>query len=261
MITNFNKPSRKDDIKLITWIVVIFLFIVWLCTPPGNKFLQMCLWGNHVQYFFANISNPGQTNEYIFHRNNAIYLAKLYKDKTHAIQEMDKAIETLPAYISEKELNTLYSERAKIKVIAGDYNGALNDYIHSGDIKFQDYLTVAMLFKEKQNYKQAISFCNAILSADNTAYAGFACLADLYSSLEKYGTAVRIWDLAIDRKKNNPRAYMDRAKLKKLMGDEDGYKADYAKAKEYLPTLSEDDSIIYDALHPKKLTLQIRPLK
>ena len=97
-----------------------------------------------------------------------------------------------------------------------------------------------------------------ILEADNTAYAGYACLSELYSSLGRYDVAVNIWNLAIDRKPNNYRAYVDRAKAKKQMGDLVGYDADIAKAKEYSPTLNIDDSIIEDTLHPKILNLPIR---
>ena len=48
MITNFQKQSRKDDVKLLVWIVVGFLFIAWFCSPPGNKLLQLCFWGNNT---------------------------------------------------------------------------------------------------------------------------------------------------------------------------------------------------------------------
>ena len=261
MIKNFNKPSRKDDIKLLSWIIAGFIFVAWLCTPPGNKFLQMCFWGNHVKYFTAKLMRPTEVNDYIFYRNNAIYLAKMYKkNPERAVAEMNKAISSVPAYISDEELNSLYKERAQIKLFAGDFSGALDDFLHSGKISFMDNLTVAMLLKERGRYKLAGSYCNEILNADSTAYAGYACLSELYVSLGRHDVAQRIWDLAIDRKKNNPRAYMDRAKVKKLSGDIKGYEADVAKAKEYLPTIKEEDSIIYDALHPKILTLQIRPL-
>lgn len=259
MITNLNsKTSRKDDAKLLTWIICGFLFIAWLCTPPGNKFLQVCFWGNNTKLFIAKVTNNSEATEYIFHRNNAIYLAKMYENKKRALLEMDKAINTLPSYVSDNELKALYKDRANIKLMSGDYKGALNDFLHSDDIQFNDNLKVAMLFKEQGNYREAMSYCNRILSVDGTAYAGFACLADLYTSLGRYDVAVRVLDLLIDRKPNIPRAYADRAMIKKKMGDNVGYEADVAKAKEYLPTINLEDSITYDALHPKMLNLSIR---
>ena len=56
MITNFQKQSRKDDVKLLVWIVVGFLFIAWFCSPPGNKLLQLCFWGNNTKYFITKLS-------------------------------------------------------------------------------------------------------------------------------------------------------------------------------------------------------------
>ncbi len=260
IISNYNKPSRKDDIRLLTIIIAVFLLVVWLFTPPGNKFMEMCFYGNHIKHFFANITNNSESTEYIFHRNNAIYIAKMYKGKNaqRAIAEMDLAIKTIPAYVNDYELKTLYKDRAYIKLYVGDYKGALNDFLHSGSIEFNDNLKVAMLLKENGNYRDALSYCNAILDKDPTAYTGFACTAELYASLKRYDVAIRVWDLLIDRKKNNPRAYMDRAKLKKAIGDMKGYESDVKLAKEYSPSIDENDSIIYDALHPKILALPIK---
>ncbi len=262
MITNLQKTSRKDDIKLLIWIIVGFLVIVWLCTPPGNKFLQMCFWGNNTKFLVARITNNVDSKEYIFHRNNAVYLAKMYKDKKRALKEMDKAISTLPTFASPDELNSLYKDRAAIKVMAQDYRGALSDYMNAGvnvnNIGFNENLTIALLFKEVGNYREAMSYCNNILNKDNTAYAGYACISDLYSSLGRYDLSLKVWDLAIDRKKNNAQAYVDRANTKKQLGDLEGYNADIKKAKEFVPTIDLDKSIIYDTLHPKILMLTIR---
>ena len=262
MITNFKKSNKKDDMKLLVYIIVGFLFVVWLCTPPGNKFLQMCFWGNNTKFLIAKLTNNYASTEYIFHRNNAVYLAKMYKKKDKALKEMNKAIETLPSFASETELNTLYKERAYIRLMDGDYKGALNDFINggvkAGNLAFNENLTVAMLFKEAGNYREAMSYCNNILNTDNKAYAGYACLADLYNSIGRYDISVRVWDLAIDRKKNNARAYADRALVKKQLGDMEGYNADIKTAKEYLPTIDLEESIIEETLHPKILMLSIR---
>lgn len=258
MITNFKKTSRKDDAKLLAWLMCGFLFVAWLCTPPGNKFLQICFWGNNTKLFAAKIMNNSDSTEYLFHRNNAVYLAKMYDNKKRALIEMDNAIKTLPSYVSESELKSLYKDRAYIKLMAGDYKGSLNDFLHSDDIQFNDNLKVAMLFKEQGNYREAMSYCNRILSIDATAYAGYACLSDLYSSIGRYDIAVRLWDLLIDRKPNMPRAYAERAQVKKKMGDNMGYNSDVAKAKEFLPSINIEESITYDALHPKILNLSIK---
>lgn len=258
MISNFSKQTRKDDIKLLTWIIMGFLLVAWLCTPPGNKFLQMGLWGNNTKFLIAKLNGNTDTTEYMFHRNNAVYLAKMYPKKDRALKEMDKAIRTIPTFASEKELQALYYDRANIRLLANDYKGALSDFLSSEEVSFNDNLKVALLFKEVGNYRKASEYCNRILNTDSTAYSGYACLADLYSSLGRYDVALNIWDLAIDRKKNNPRVYADRALTKKKMGDLAGYEEDFKKAKEYLPTINIEESIINDTLHPKILTLSIK---
>ena len=262
MITNMKKTNRKDDTKLLVYIILGFLFVAWLCTPPGNKFLQMCFWGNNTKFIIAKLTNNYASTEYLFHRNNAVYLAKMYKDKSKALKEMNKAIETIPTFVSDNELNTLYKERAYIRLMGRDYKGALNDFVNggvrAGNISFNENLTVAMLFKEAGNYKEAMAYCNNILNTDNTAYAGYACLSELYNSIGRYDVSLRVWDLAIDRKKNNAKAYVDRALVKKQLGDLEGYNADIKKAKEYVPTINIEDSIIDDILNPKLLNLSIR---
>lgn len=258
MIDNFKTTNRKDDIRLVTWIIVIFLFIAWLCTPPGNKFLQVCFWGNNTKFFISRIAHDSSASDYIFYRNNAVYLAKMYKDKKSALREMDKAIQALPEYASESELQSLYRDRANIRMAAEDYKGALSDFMNSGVISFTDSLKVAMLYKVAGNYKEAMSYCNNIIALDPSAYAGYACIAELYSSIGRQDLALRVWDLAIDRRKSNARAYVDRAKTKKLLGDIDGYNADIKKAKDLAPAIDLDESLIKDTLHPRILPLTIR---
>ncbi len=261
MIKNFdNSKQKKQDRIILTWIIVGFLFVVWLCTPPGNKFLQMAFWGSNTRLFFAKLTNSAAATEWIFHRNNAVYLTKM-KNKSAALMEIDKAILTFPAYASDKELSDLYKDRALIRVYWGDYKGALDDYIHSGDIEMQDNLRVAMLYKLNGNYKEAMSYCNSILALDTNAYAGYVCLADIYATLGRYDLSVKVFDLLIDRVKNKPKYYADRALYKQKMGDMSGHDEDIAKAKQLSPIAKLDYSIIEDTLHPKVLLLDTMPIK
>ena len=131
-------------------------------------------------------------------------------------------------------------------------------YVNSGQININDCLTVAMLFKLVGNYREAMSYCNEILEKDNLAFAGYACLSDLYDSYGRPDYALKVWDLAIDRKTSNARFYAERAKIKKKMGDIEGYNADVKIAKEYSPTIDIDESIIDQVLSPKILSLAIK---
>ncbi len=258
MITNFTEKSKNDDVKFVTILILGFLFVAWCCTPPVNKFLQMCFWGNNTQMFIAQLMHK-DTTEYIFHRNNAIYLAKMYpKEKKHALKEMDKAIATIPTFEKEEKLKALYRERADINMYYGNYKQALSDYINSDSIEFNDYLKMAMLYKTVGNYKEALSYCNAILNTDSSAYAGFACLADLYESANHPEISLRVWDLAIDRKRNNARAYISRALIKKKLGDNEGYEKDINTAKQYSNGINMEDSLIEETMHPKILLLSAK---
>lgn len=258
MISNFNENPGKEDIKLLIIIVTVFIIVAWLCTPPGNKLLQICFWGNNTQMLISKLMEE-DNKEYLFHRNNAIYLAKMYPNgNAQALKEMNKAIELYPTYASEADLKKLYAERAQINMYMGNYKQALSDYMNSGEISFNDYLKVAMLYKMKGDYKRAMSYCNAILDRDAKAYAGFACMADVYDSAGRTDIALRVWDVAIDRKKSNPKGYIGRALIEKKLGKMDAYNSDIAKARELSPSIKVDETIIDDALNPKILTISLK---
>lgn len=245
------KPAKKTNKSVIALLSIITLGI-YLIIPPQDKIAQ-------IGYIFNNIkfSMCGQeTEEYIFHRNNAIYLTRMENPKS-AIIEMDKAVATLPNSIGDKTLFELYKDRAKIKMYYGDYKGALNDYLRIPSHGLNDYLAIAMLLKENGKRKLAISYCNKILDIDIKAYAGYACIADVYASADKYEAAVMIYDLLIDRSPNKAKYYADRAMYKEKAGDMIGAAEDHKKAEDLSPLVDYNSSITYEILHPKKLNLSI----
>lgn len=257
MITNLNKKNRKDDIKLLSIIIAGFLFVVWLCTPPGNKVAQLAFYGNKTQFFIAKLTKPqSELNEWIFHRNNAVYLARMERKKL-SLQEMDNAIKTFPSYGKDSDLERLYSEKAQLEMFFGEYDSALNDYLKGSVSNIHDKFKIALLYKEKGLYKDALSYCTQIVNIDSSAYMGYACLADVYAGVGRYSTSVRIYDLLIDRVQNRARYFADRAVYKKKAGDIEGYNADMKKAKELSPNVSEESDLIEDTLKPKVLTLTI----
>jgi len=258
-MTNYNKKNRKDDIRLLMIVVSVFLLVAWLCSPPGNKFLQICFWGNNTKLFIAKMLNNSEVNEYMFYRNNAVYLAKMFpKDKKKAVNEINKAIATIPSYVSDKQYKELYKDRAYIELYYGDYKSALNDFLRSGELSYTEYLPVALLFKELGDYRKAIPYCNAILNIDSTAYAGFVCLSEIYSSANRPDVALKIWDVAIDRKPNNARFYLERSKVKTMLGQYSEAEKDVNIAKSYMPNLDTKQSLVQDTLKPKILSLTIK---
>lgn len=254
MIENFNNNNRKDDIRLLMLIIVGF---IWLCTPPGNKFMQLCLWGNNTQFVIAKLTNNYYATEYQFHRKNAIYLAKMNYRKNESIREMNKAISTAPSYLSSNEIENLYRERAELYLYWKEYKKALDDYLRVSNLSIVDKLKVGLLYAEAGHYRYGLSYCNEILDVDPNAYAGFACLADIYGRAGRYNTSVRLFDLLIDRVPNKGRYYADRAMYKNKAGDIDGSNKDIEKAKELTPMINLEESIINDTLNPKILNLNI----
>lgn len=259
MITNFKQQSRKDDLKLLAGIILAFLLIAWMCCPPGNKFLQISFWGNNTKYFVSKLVNPAQAQEYIFHRNNAIYLAKMYPKDKAALKEMDLAIDSLPQLAPERELKILYKERGDINLFLGNKKAALRDFVRGRDLLgYDDLLKIAMLFKEEHQYREAMSFCLLMTELNEKAYTGYSCKAEIYNSIGRPDVALNIWNQAIELNRGNARMYAERAKVRKALGDLTGYNEDVKTAKEYSPVIDIDDSIINETLNPKILTLSIR---
>ncbi len=257
MITNFNKKNRKDDIKILGIIVFAFFFVIWLCTPPGNKIAQLCFYGNNTQFFIAKLTKPqNELNEWVFYRNNAIYLAQM-EQKEASLREMNKAVQAMPSYVADIEVSRLYSERAQLRMYFGEYKLALDDFLRVKDPTIIDRFKIALLYKNVGNNKFALSYCNSILNTDPSAYIGYACMADVYAGVGRYNTSVKVYDLLIDRIHNRARFYADRAFYKKKCGDTSGYNQDMKKAKELSPLIEEEISIIKETLRPKKLTLEI----
>ncbi len=239
--------------KKIIMAVLVFIIALYFILPPHNKIAQLGYLINNLKF---NMSTQ-ETDAYVFHRNNAVYLARM-DNAEDAIKEMDKAVDALPMNISSNILYGLYRDRANIKMYYGDYRGALNDFLRIPSHGMNDYLVIAMLLKENGKKKLAVSYCNKILDIDLNAYAGYACIADIYASAGKYQASIALYDLLIDRSQNKARYYADRAIYKEKSGDIAGAKEDYKKAKDLSPVINFEESLTYNAIHPKKLTLSIR---
>ena len=85
MIRNFNAKERRNDTIILSIIIMAFIFLVWVCTPPGNKFIQLAFWGSNTRLLWAKLTDNAAATEWMFHRNNAVYLAKM-KNKDGALK-------------------------------------------------------------------------------------------------------------------------------------------------------------------------------
>lgn len=251
------KDRDNDDTKVITAVIITVILLFWIFIIPGNKIVQICSWGNDINYMFAKIFNQSPP-EYIHLRNKAVYMAKMYpKHPKRSLYYMDKALAAIPAD-KESELRSLYAERANLKLYYKDQKGALNDFILAKELGIDDNFKAGLLLADTGHYKLALSYCDKILAANYLAFSGYVCLSNLYEKAGRSNAAITFYDLAIDRKPGNARAYMERAKLKQRLGDSEGYDSDMAKAKELSPYIDTKESIIDDAIKPKKLSLVLR---
>ena len=257
MITNNKEINRKDDIKILCFIMSCFMVVAWLCTPLGNKFAHLCFYGNNTQYIIAKLTkSEEEIQAWKILRNNAVYLIQMDKP-IDAIKEINEAISKYPTYMPEAQLNELYYTRAKMRVYIGDYTGALNDFAKVNDISVLDHFRIALMYKNIGNNRLALQHCNEVLNREPKAYVGYACVANLYAGIGKYEVAVKVYDLLIDKVSNRAQYYIDRAIYKKMSGDFAGSVKDVEIAKSILPDIKEESTIFYDTLHPKRLDVKV----
>ncbi len=239
---------------LVTFILCLFL-IGYLATPPYNKIAQWQYIYNNLDFLKIKEKMIMEGNEYLFYRNNAVYLAKM-NEKQDSLKEIDKAIEIAQNKSNEPQLQRLYSERSKIRMYFDDYEGALDDLLKIEHLTQDEHLKLAMLLKKQGDYKQAANYCNQIINKDIKAYIGYACLAEVYAEIKKYNSSVMVYSLLIDRVPGKAKYYADRAMYKKAAGDIEGYEADLKKAKDIYPMVDTKTSITNDAIYKKHLDLK-----
>lgn len=255
-IGNFNNQNKTKDAIALSVIVVIVLFVIWMIFSPGDRFAQFSLIGNKIKLCWAKNIQKEDVEEWKFHRNNAICLAKM-NNKTGALREMDLAVKTITVSESDYDYYRLYKDRAMVRLYFKDYSGALNDYLRLPNLSMFDKLKVAMLLKKADNNKEAAKYCNEILNTDMTAYAGYACLANVYANVGKYESSVKIYDLLISRTTKNPVYFLDRAEYKKLAGDFQGYEEDLATAKSITNMVKIDSNLLENAINPKTIDIDL----
>ncbi len=259
---NKNYKAGRDVTKApVLFILFFILMVIWLLTPPGNKIAQVCLYGTKVQHFITQLTNPESVSEWIYHRNSAIYFGKM-KYKKEALVEMKKAIDSYPVEAEEKGLDQLYRDSAILNLYFGEYKAALSDYmmVHS-ELDIYDTLRIALLWKLNGDNKRALTYCNMIFNMGNYTYAGYACIAEVYAEAGQPDAAVRVYDILIDSVGKRAKYYAERAKYKKMCGLNESAEEDIKKAKELMPYIDLDASIINDVMKPKHLMLNTIPQK
>lgn len=261
MASILDKKVIKDDKNCLYFLIILIIINVWFFTAPAKRVTEMSLIANNIKYHFAQMTHDNTFEEYLYHRNNATYLVKLNnKQRTkHAIIEMDKAISTVPDYVSSGVIQSLYRDRAYVKLYAGDKKGALDDFLLAGDLNMVDNLKIAVLLTERSAFGLAAKHCQNILKEDRGAISGYICLSYVYEKAGKQSSALKIYNYAIATKKPaNPKLYVERALFKKRINDIKGYNEDIAIAKNIAPNVDITTSITTEAINPKNLTFVVQ---
>lgn len=254
----YARIRRKSSMSVstIVTIVLIILTFIWLVSPPRNKVAQICYIANHIRYYVAILTKPkDEVFEWAFHRNNALYLSQM-KNKKLTQKEISAAVRTAPNYLPENLFDDLYTDCALFQIYIGDYKGALNNYLRVKNLSMMDHLRLALLHKEAGSVKYGVEHCKKILNIDPTAYAGYACYADLYAYTGHPEVSVKILNVLIDKYKNRAMYYVERAKYKKEAGDLTGYDEDMSKAKELSGIGIKQSELIEKTIKPQYLDVE-----
>lgn len=258
MASILDRKVINDDKKSMFFLIAIAILCVWFLSAPAKRLAELGMLNNQVRFRYAQLTHQKFPEEYVFHRNNAVFLVQMNNPirTKHAIMEMDKSISTVPDYVPSNIVQGLYKDRAYIKLFAGDKKGALDDLLLSGDLNINDNLKVASLLTEREVYGLAKKHCHNILKENDTAISGYICLSYVYEKSGRPQSALRIYNYAIDKKRpNNPKLYVERALLKQRINDFNGYNEDIAIAKNLSPSIDTKLSMMEDAIHPMSVNL------
>ena len=262
MLSNIHGDENKNFYVRLLLLILMIIIIIWVIQPPKNKALQIEFWGHKIKSKIMTMNGSIGNNVYLIHRNNAAYIVNLYHKTSPKIAiadtEMNLAFDKLPKSASENEYKRLIGDRAYIRFYKGDYLGAINDFENASSLDFNDYLLLSMLYKKTAQYEKGLDICQKILNKDDRSYEGFACVATIESALGNNERAVNVMTFAIEQKKNNPLAYIERARYRKITGDIAGYNQDIEKAKALKSTVKTNFNYAESILNPETLSMPIR---
>ena len=258
MASVLDKKIIKNDKKCMYYLIAVVILCIWFLSSPTKRLAELGMTNNTIRFKYAQLTHQKFPEEYVFHRNNAVYLVKMNSPirTKHAILEMDKSISTVPDYVPPQLVQGLYKDRAYIKLYAGDKKGALDDLLLSGNLNINDNLKAASLLTEKEVYGVARKHCQNILKENDNAISGYICMSYVYEKAGKPQSALKIYNYAIDKKKpNNPKLYVERALLKQRTNDFIGYNEDIAIAKNLSPNIDTKISMMEEVIHPTSINL------
>ena len=242
---------------------LVTIFMIWLFWPHNNSFIRLSYWSYNLFYNATKVLHIPFSTETMYHRNNAIYLARINKNNSEkSLNEIQRAVDLAAAKESTGELEYLYKERAILKLYYGDKDGALEDYEKAVGVinEPMDNMRLAILLTDNHKYKDAVMQCKRILWRGTVPPPfGYVCLAYVYEKSGSPDAALSVYDWAIDRGRQEAYLYIERANLKKRMGDDEAYIQDINNAKKIDPDIKiKDDSFTEKALNLKNIPIKVK---
>ena len=254
-----NKEHLQDNQKNKYGFIIVFLFLIWLFYPNYNGFIKSCYWANNFIFCVSKILHVNNTPDYVHYRNNAIYLAKVYRNNpTPAYKEMDRAIASYSANQENGIIKTLHRDAAIIRLYYGDKDEALTELLSIRNRDANDNLRIAILMADDSRFDEAKPYCKSIIVKSQKAISGYVCMAYVYEKSGDIDTATQLYNALIQLNSNNENVYLERSYFKKRHGDEQGAAEDINKAKSIYPDVKSDGiSIIDKAVNVKELPLSV----
>ncbi len=175
--------------------------------------------GAVILYDKAISLDPGFNNAYIFRGNAKL---KLRKWGT-AIEDFNKVLELKP-----NDIPCLIN-RGTCKTNAADFSGAIEDFnkvIQLDRNNLLAYEQRGLCKKANKQLDDAIKDFEHIISESPKDTEAISNIADIKFDQKKYEEAHDLYSKIIKLDGTNAIAYMKRAKVKKMLSDEEGYEAD-----------------------------------
>jgi len=257
------KKTVQETGKNRYGFILAFIFMVWLFWPHNNSFIRLSYWSYDLLYNVSKLFNIPITDEAMYNRNCAVYLAKIYpKNPEKSLKTMSKAIAVASKNKAEIELENFYKDLAIIKLYYGDKAGALESFEKVNETIEDpiDNIRAAILLAEEKRYEDAISYCkNILVTGKDKSSLGYVCMAYVYEKTGEPEAALNVYDWIIARSSREAYLYVERANLEKRMGDIEAYQKDINTVKKINPDVDiESIAVIDNALNFKKFPLSIK---
>ncbi|WP_417388336.1 tetratricopeptide repeat protein [Gimesia sp.] len=169
-------------------------------------------------------------------------LAEILNDEAayaDALNKMDIAFLNSQSAVYARE-SEIYEERARLQLICGAYQQALDDYeiaIKCAPKKDSAYYGKAIVLKASEDYQQAAEALKAAMEQfpDSASFGTYFLLGECYQNIEEYAEAETAFTEAIKKEETAFCAWMARGRVLHQSGKYNEAVQDFSKALELFP--------------------------